>query len=436
MSAKVVVESAGTHHFKLDERDGHGKPIVAELCEQLLNKAGYTRHAEWTLRIEKTLPCSAESRVVRVVSCTHFGVHIRLKASPHATSDHLFLLMRPDGTSYNYNNLMQQLKASEKSISRNWQQDLRRLRLEAQAAEQAKQEDTVPTPDTVEIEFEELEPALCGLNGPAGPDPLDIEPASYEPPPSESLFAPLEGDEVERPAFPHLAGTIQDPTRLQYVLRKIHTLAQTPLYRSVDEYRQTVSRECGFDKDGHALRHVMLILSQIARRGYMTFTLENDRCQKVGYVLTDLGRRVAGGDFAAMPKIKRVYRPRRTAHVNGEATNGHATNRVQEFLSPPRPAKPDYARTLIDFTEQAQALADTGKRLAQIGLDRDQVRRDEQQLDADYNRQKQELAERLKALDAEQEMLCTRMIGGQESYVLVARLKKVQATAPPAPVPV
>jgi hypothetical protein len=325
----VKVESAGTHLYHATERNGEELKLAGELCEHLLNKSGYTKDLVWLLRVEKTLHCDDKSRVVRVVGFNNFGVKIRFKARSNDTLDHQYTLIRPDNTTYAYEDLMKQLKGCEKSISRQWREDVRQARIQK--------------PVSV---------AVPSING----DHVFDE---------EKDLLPYVGE--IRPDFKTLAGTLTNFPRLQYLFRRIHKLSKSNDYNNARDWREALMKECEFDTDGHLSRHVAITLSTIAGRGYFT-DFHTDKCILVGFKLSALGKRLAGGDLKALEEAEEADLQKKISNKN------KPVNQEEENIPVPvKVPKKDIGQALIDITEEAQLLADAGKRVQTIRFEKKNI---------------------------------------------------------------
>jgi hypothetical protein len=232
-----------------------------------------------------------------------------------------------------------------------------------------------------------------------------------------------------RPDFTQLAGTMTDPKRLQYLLRNIYHLAQRRQWPSEQHWRQALMEACGFDKDGHLGRHVALVLGQIANRGYLT-SLFNDQNAKVGYQVTDLGKRVVDGDFTAMaetvptprtkPSTPRKAQPEKASPGplsprGTERLNGSTAHRAAPL---PPPSADEMAVLLVAFSAQVQGMADTGIRIELLRLEKEEAKR-----------QLEQLQRNVTDLDAEEHKLSREMVS-DDLRALIQRLSKVPGLQP------
>jgi hypothetical protein len=229
-----------------------------------------------------------------------------------------------------------------------------------------------------------------------------------------------------RPDFSQLAGTMTDPKRLQYLLRNIYHLAKRRQWPSEQHWRQALMEACGFDKDGHLGRHVALILGQIANRGYLT-SLFNDQNAKVGYQVTDLGKRVVDGDFAAMaetvptprtkPSTPRKAPPEMSSPGPLSPRGAERLNGTAHRAAPP-PSADEMAGLLVAFSAQVQGLADTGIRIELLRLEKEETKR-----------QLEQLQRKVANLDAEEHKLSREMVS-DDLRALIQRLSKVPGLQP------
>lgn len=359
----VIVEAGGTHQFKLDENGGAARRNIAKVCAVLLGKCGFDDKYAWRLRVEKTKHCDPKSRIVRVIS-PHppYGVTIRIKADPNDTHDHSFTLLIPEGSGLDATELFNMLKANQKRVSRFWRNDYK-----------------AATRELVVISNEHTNGHMA---------------AAVEEKPVEN---PLP---EEKPDFTLLSGLFNDPVRLRYLMTKIRDLS-AGVYTSLDDWRERLMNEI---QTAVPSRIVQSMVSRLEDRGYVS-RVENDRLQHVSYRLTAIGKRMAVGDERAMQDAADHYEQQtRKMRKQREMAAMGETSVVKE-------KNPDVVGTLVNFAEQAQLLADAGKKIQNIHME-----------EMDIKKQIEVLQDKLRALGEQKKNLSQQAVKSAEAYSLIKRL--------------
>jgi hypothetical protein len=291
----VKVFSAGDHF--------HADPVESsELIELLLNRSGYTKDINWECRIDKMKTCSnAHDRPVKVIGHKPFGVVLRVKPKTHGNVDHQVTLLIPEGSGYSAKNLFDQLKGVEKSINRQWRQQVK----------------------------EEIKEAAPTLHIPVIKEPI-VELPVVE----NHVVEELKPEEPIRngPVFKNLKGVCENPEKLKFVLEKIHKLVVLNVFHTKHDFIEGLKKECGWTNQ--LIRICSRVLSEFIRHEYIIEVI-NERNKIIGYEITRKGLALINGGIK-LPEIKPT----------------------------PEPTIMDFAKALVEYQEKARELADVGAKLA------------------------------------------------------------------------
>jgi len=314
----VKVFSAGDHWHAEPEEAG-------ELVQLALERSGYTKELEWECRIDKMRKSDTNARPLRVITYKPFGVVLRVKPKTNGNYDQQMTLLIPEGSQYSAKNLFDQLKGIEKSISRQWRQQVR---------EQNKQ------PGGQEVEHIQM---------PLMP-PIEQEIVSVEAPIEELV---VEEPEEKRPDFRTLKGICKNTEKLKYVLVRIHKINQLDVFHTKGDFTQALMNECGWDKEGHLPRICGRVVSEFVKFGYVG-EIVNERGKIIGYNLTKEGLALIDGvEIPLKPKAK----------------------------SQEEPTALDFVNLLAQNKEKTQELADVANRLATNHLKKEELKREVRKLD-------------------------------------------------------
>jgi hypothetical protein len=244
MAANVRVFSAGEHMHADPEEAG-------ELVALLLNRSGYTKDFEWECRIDKMKHCDSASRPIRVIGHKPYGIILRVKPHPHATTDQQMTLMIPSGSGYSASNLVNQLKNNEKSISRMWRQQEKKVNM------------------TTTTEFQ---PKLNGEPKPEQKTSIQV-PISIVPPPIELQFS-------------NLKGVQKDNSKLKYILEAISRIEKAGFFNTREHFNDMFRHECKLET--HPLKSISRCLCELTKSGYLQEVV-NDRDKLIGFHLANKG---------------------------------------------------------------------------------------------------------------------------------------------------
>ncbi len=314
---RVHVFAAGTHSHAVPggQIPNSFGSESEELIQAMLEKAGYTKDLTWEVRIDKMLHCSTESRPIRIQGYKPYGVSMRVKPQPFSTADQLVTLLIPDGSGYSAKNLFEQLRAMEKSVSRQWRKELNKKTTVEQVV-------VVNEPPVMSVP--NIEKVL--------PDNIDL---------------PLV---VARPTFKNLQGICKDHAKLKYALTAIYKLSKDDRISSKEQFLTAWRSECEFHKDNFPLRVCGRVIYELLRKDYIVELLSAGRI--VGYALAPSGKEFLGMELSQTEKDEKVLRRKKESPV----------------------APLDYTRLLIDSREKAQELADAGAKLEQNQKRKDDLR--------------------------------------------------------------
>jgi hypothetical protein len=382
---RVTIKGSGSH-------PGGDSGDAAELLEQFLERAGYTKDLHWEARIEKTGQAPWDSPPVRIIGFKHWVIYVRVKPTIDADVDLYMSLLIPDSSGYSAEDVYRQLKVNVKSFNR----FVRTQEPREKATEPGMKTDAVPTvQSSVPSPDDSIEETPAAV--PAAAEESTSPPAPAPAPPSsaplpETLYGNLE--------FETLTGVTRHPEKLRYVLTFVDHVSKTEPGSAMG-FKKALKKAAGWSNQ--PIRAVALVLAWLCKHDFVT-KIRDEQDQVINYRLTPRGASLAFSGLGAA-----------SGPVPGSAFGPSPEAKPRDESRPsPRVVLPDLdpGTLLIRFREKAQELADAGRRL-------------------EANREKyRELQATLKHLDEEYNEIARILVANREASALLCRLLELQGTVP------
>jgi DNA-binding MarR family transcriptional regulator len=245
-----------------------------ELVQMLLEKSGYTKKGiVWECRIDKLLHCNHETRPIRVIGWKVYGVILRVKPSVYSTADHQMTLQIPSGSGYSAENLFNQLRGVEKSVSRAFREGERIKPVKTTLPPVTPQKIVLPIAVPQVTPVKTTLPAVTQPKMEANPVPQLIEPVKIE---------------IARPQFVDLKYILKSHDKLLYVMTKVNEVIDSGFCHNKKQFIESLRSECRWDRINFLDVAISRVLRELVKNGFLTEILGYDD-KTVGYRLTTKG---------------------------------------------------------------------------------------------------------------------------------------------------